>query len=509
MSALEYSHSTLETNSRRCAKLQRHAYPQTSDAPGQTDEKHSYQSHHIVAQVDSFPKALADSDRTDEKFVVHSDPIILEPDEKQNSGVAPQRAGGRGTSKMGSLKAKVLLAVVSLILIGVAMGVAMGITVDRNHESGKEPSTTGSSITHSTSPASAKLSAIREKYDVPGLAVGHLAGGELISEVVGVRKQDNPTLLQSNDVFHLGGCTFPLTATLVAVYIEEGLFNWNTTMTEVFTSSKLHEKHRQTTIGMLCSNTAGIFTTDSANAFGSWWTEFRNESTNPVDLRWRFAQETLAKAPVTDPGFAWNLSVPGYMILASILEAKTGRSWESLMQDFFTLLDMDGCGFGVQPESSRSAVDNPWPHEASASGPVPQLPDAVHGDNPSALWPAVGVHCSMSSYASFLQLHLDGYNGRPTPFLKKESFQMLHTPWPGLAQGYTYGGWTYDPTFANGTEYYVSGTNTFNYARGWLLVERDEAFMSMTNEGGEDGSDASLAALYYFAGYNVAPSNTY
>jgi len=74
-----------------------------------------------------------------------------------------------------------------------------------------------------------------------------------------------------------------------------------------------------------------------------------------------------------------------------------------------------------------------------------------------------------------------------------------------LARGHTYGGWGYDGTSVNGTELYMSGTNSMNHAWAWLLVEQDEAFLSLTNVGGDAGQTASLAALYSTAGYVDLP----
>lgn len=187
------------------------------------------------------------------------------------------------------------------------------------------------------------------------------------------------------------------------------------------------------------------------------------------------------------------------MALASILERKTNRTWENLASEFYSSARMDGCGFGVQPESSRSAADNPSPRTTSSSGPILQIPDALHGDNPTALWPAVGIHCTTSSFARFLQIRLDGYYGRPTPILSRDALDVLQLTWPTLALDRTDGGWAYDATSVNGTQLYISGTNTMNFAWAWLLVEQVQAFLSFTNVGGKSGRSASAAALYSLA----------
>jgi CubicO group peptidase (beta-lactamase class C family) len=186
---------------------------------------------------------------------------------------------------------------------------------------------------------------------------------------------------------------------LAAKLIVEGHFRWNTTLPHIYGSSVVHAMHQNTTIGMLSTSTAGIYSSGSTASYGDWWTKFRSESADPVTLRASFVSEVLASPPVDVPGTTYDFSTPGYMALASILERQTNRTWEELASELFSLAQMDGCSFGVQPESSRSAVENRWLHPASSSGPVPQLPDTLHGDNPSSLWPALGIRCTIPSLA--------------------------------------------------------------------------------------------------------------
>lgn len=349
------------------------------------------------------------------------------------------------------------------------------------------------------------LQKIRDRYNVPALAVGHLQERKLTTKLVGVRKSGDSTPIEKNDKFHLGGIATTLTATLAASLIRKGILSWNTTMQEVFSDINIHPQNQHTTISMLTAHTAGLMPGSSSAEYGIWWSTFRNASVTAVEARRRFAEYMLQQAPQGTPGVTATWSNPGYIIIAAVMEIRTTRSWEELMQELFQELGMTGCGFGVQPESSRSSVENPWPHTTSSEGPVPELPDALHGDNPAAVWPALGVHCTMESFGNFLQYHLDGYYGRPTSLLARDDFEMLQSTWPGLISSYTHGGWRYDAMSVNGTEFYISGSNTMNYAQAWLLVEHDEAFMSMTNIGEEVGRNASLAALYWVGGYTVPP----
>ena len=52
--------------------------------------------------------------------------------------------------------------------------------------------------------------------------------------VAGVRKKGTAERITLDDRFHLGSCTKAMTATLVAMLVEEGKLNWTTTLGELF-----------------------------------------------------------------------------------------------------------------------------------------------------------------------------------------------------------------------------------------------------------------------------------
>ena len=75
------------------------------------------------------------------------------------------------------------------------------------------------------------IESIRQKHNLPALAVVVVKDGQICDRVAaGVRKWGDPTLVTTNDVFHLGSCTKSMTATLAAILIEQGKLRWNTTI---------------------------------------------------------------------------------------------------------------------------------------------------------------------------------------------------------------------------------------------------------------------------------------
>ena len=163
------------------------------------------------------------------------------------------------------------------------------------------------------------------------------------------------------------------------------------------------------------------------------------------------------------------------MILGKIVESHIANgksSWEEIMiEQIFTPLGMD-CGFGTLPESSETSIDSPWGHiVANATArPVPVGGPLPLRDYPTAFGPAGTVHCDIDSYAVWAKLHINGFNGRPTPLgISRETFKMLHTPYSSTnsSETYTYGGWLYNDglssPWSNGPTLSHDGSNLAYY----------------------------------------------
>src|SRR5512143_1421626 len=68
-----------------------------------------------------------------------------------------------------------------------------------------------------------------------GMGAAVLRGERIIAQgAAGVRKRGTAEQITLDDRFHLGSCTKPMTATLVAMLVDEGKLNWAATLGELF-----------------------------------------------------------------------------------------------------------------------------------------------------------------------------------------------------------------------------------------------------------------------------------
>lgn len=334
------------------------------------------------------------------------------------------------------------------------------------------------------------LEAVRVQYSLPALAALSL-DTKTSTNVTGRRNAyvaNSP--ITPNDVFKLGSNTKAITSTLLARLIEESTYprklTWDTTIPValLFSGVIIHPGHYRTTLAQIAAHRSGIV--DGEYGRPPAFSRLYDPRLTPQEGRRLTIEAALKEPPATTPGSAFSYSNTGYMLLGFIMEALLKQPYEDLLQQkVFDPLEMKTCGFGVSPPlKSRTGVENPWPHVPSPLGPIPIYPDA-RADVPLAMAPAGSVYCSMTDYAKFLQLHIDGFHGRRNPVLRfSNGFAKLHERWPG--QNYTCGAWNrLDVEVGDGTTPRLGheGSNTLNYATAWVYPEIQRAVAGFTNMG--------------------------
>src|SRR5262245_25519791 len=101
------------------------------------------------------------------------------------------------------------------------------------------------------------LRPLLEESRVPAMAVMVTRGREVVAQGVwGVRKAGDETKATLEDRWHLGSCTKALTATMLAVLVEEGRLAWDTTLGAVFPEVEKHEKWNGVTLEQLLAHRA-------------------------------------------------------------------------------------------------------------------------------------------------------------------------------------------------------------------------------------------------------------
>ena len=107
-----------------------------------------------------------------------------------------------------------------------------------------------------------------------GMAAVVLRGERVIAQgVAGVRKRGAGERVTLNDRFHLGSCGKAMTATLVAMLVEEGRLNWTTTLGKMFADKvkDMHPAWEKATLRQVLAHRAGLHRDPIRLRFGPGW----------------------------------------------------------------------------------------------------------------------------------------------------------------------------------------------------------------------------------------------
>ncbi|HLV85466.1 MAG TPA: serine hydrolase domain-containing protein [Candidatus Sulfotelmatobacter sp.] len=335
------------------------------------------------------------------------------------------------------------------------------------------------------------LEPLLKKYDLPALAGSIVTSNGLVAAgAVGVRKYGTDTPVTLNDEFHLGSDTKAMTATLLAMLVEEGKLSWDTTLEQVFPelAPTMNPAYRKVTIEQMLAHRAG-FTEDSWPK-GMTFAEVHTIPGTPREQRAAYVAMVLREVPAYTPGSQFLYSNRSYAVGGVIAEKIANDSWENLMQKrIFDPLGMRTCGFGAMGTAGK--IDQPWQHKLLLTFHRPIEP-GPRADNPPAIGPAGTVHCSIVDWGKFVTAHLRGEKGEPG-ILKPETFKRLHTAPYG---DYGFGWVPADRPWAGGRALNHNGSNTQNYAIVWMAPFKDFAVLVATNQGDTfDACDATAWAL--------------
>jgi CubicO group peptidase (beta-lactamase class C family) len=323
------------------------------------------------------------------------------------------------------------------------------------------------------------------------------------------------------DKFEIGSNGKAMTATLLALLIEEGALRWNSTLFEIFghTLRGMNPAWRNVTLRQLVDHRSGL----ASDPFGILITRTLLSTASPRRERLAIVEQVLARPPGNPPDTKFAYTSAAYVIVGAAIENATGRSWEDLIRDrLFAPLGMGTAGMGA-PAAPRQ-LDQPWGHTYRFLFPIfgfgrsdtPIAPANLVASMRRAAAPAGVMHMSGADWAKFIALVLRSHPANPerhVALLNAESFAKLYEPDPrnevNSADGYYAAGWfvTTRP-WAKGNRPVDVGRLLWNAGDtgGWnstayLAPEIDFAVIVACNRGGQwdAGSEVAEALVVEFA----------
>jgi len=216
--------------------------------------------------------------------------------------------------------------------------------------------------------------------------------------------------------YHLGSNSKAITSFIAFKLIQEGVLNLDIQLSEVYKdSSFLHSPYMDITLEQLLSHTANIQPFTSGIEFMSI-----PKFDGPINEKRKvFAKKVLELKPVKSD-IDYNYSNAGYVIAAMLLELKTGKTYEELLDETLAELQLDHYnGF-----PNKENIEYPWGHWMQGKELVPLDPDADYKLEDYML-PAGDISMNIEDYAEFVQMNLNGLLGENN-YLNSENYYLMH-----------------------------------------------------------------------------------
>lgn len=338
--------------------------------------------------------------------------------------------------------------------------------------------------------ASYRLKRILKHHKIPALAVAATVDGDVVALGAQGRRRitEKEERVSRDDHWQLGSCTKSMTASVVAMLVEDGDLAWDTTIADLFPelADEMHPAWLAVTLEQLLTHRGGAPAEPPADL---WKAACTREGT-PTEQREAFVKGLLAHEPTKHPGTHWIYSDSGYAIVGVMMERATGKAWEDLLRErLFVPLGLTSAGFG-EPATTEPP-DQPWGHRGVKHAFIPQAP-GPNADYPPAIAPAAAVHMSIGDFASYASWHVFGARGEGW-LLTPASFKKLHTPRGD--EHYAMGWSVSERRWAGGTVLMHNGDNEMFYAVMWLGPNSNTAFVAACNADGQDAVEACDEAI--------------
>ena len=328
---------------------------------------------------------------------------------------------------------------------------------------------------------------VRAKYDLPAIASAVITSDTITTSVVGVRKQGTTIAAQEGDQFHIGSCGKAMTATVIAMYVEEGKITYATKLRDILPeiAGVLRPEYADLTLEGILTMRSGLpmlFDLAAISAVPRF-------SGSLTENRLAFVKWAVEQAPESVPG-EYAYSNANYIIAGAIVEKLSGKDWATTMQEkLFGPLGITTVGYGW-PASGGAA--QPFGHILTDSVWKVHDPDNEAEQAPRYMAPAGDMYMSIGDYAKFVQLHLRGLRGQAR-LLKAATFQNLHTA--PLGGDFTVGAWAISSESGVPTSFYVGSLGTF-LAGVKMQSSRNRAVIAITNaEGQTETGDIAFDAM--------------
>jgi CubicO group peptidase (beta-lactamase class C family) len=226
------------------------------------------------------------------------------------------------------------------------------------------------------------------RHDVPGAAVGVVAGEREWAAGVGILSEDAPLPLNEDSILPIGPLTSVITATAIIRLIEQGRLQLETPIRASIPNFRAGTE--------MASQQATLL--DCLTHRTGWWGDDYTDTGSSDDALARYVAG-MGALPQTAPySQFWSYNIAAYSVAGRVIEVVTGRTFEEAIRALvFEPLRMERSFFNVVEVMSQPVSIGHGSGEPRIIRPF---------GAPRGLNPALGALVSMRDLLRFIRFHL-------------------------------------------------------------------------------------------------------
>jgi len=310
----------------------------------------------------------------------------------------------------------------------------------------------------------------RERWKVPGIAVGILRDGEIQKAGYGIASKETGFPILPEMLFQIGSNSKVYTTTLLMTLVDEGKVDLDTPVTEYLPDLKIKDEQalEKMIVRHLVSHQTGL-----------WGDVFDDYGWGDDALR--ISVEKLPNFPqMYQPTELWSYTNVAFNIAGRIIEVATGKPFETAMRErVFEPLGLTRTFYF--PDEVYS-----YPHPVGHRPENPGDDDVIVAHE---YWlnrtvnPAGGIHATVEDVLKFDQFHLTGKTGTDAAPILSDAARMAmreeQIKAANFATAWGLGFWLID---VDGTRTIGHGGGTNGYiTRNTLIPDQQTAWAIFTN----------------------------
>jgi CubicO group peptidase (beta-lactamase class C family) len=338
------------------------------------------------------------------------------------------------------------------------------------------------------------VSALAQKLEVPGVAVGILERGNELYAFHGVTSVENPLPVDEGTLFEFGSTGKTFTATTLLRLVDQGLLDLDASVRTYVPELRLRDEDvaRSVTVLQLLNHTAG------------WDGDDFENTGEGDDALARYVEHMAELAQVTPLGAAVSYNNASLSLAGRVIEKLTGLTYEQAIDEL--LLQPLGLEhtffFRSDIMTRRFAVG----HERSPDGSIKVL----RGSFSRASNPGGGISSNAADQIAWARFHLSlGKSSDGSQLVPEQLMRLMQEPtveMPGSALGDAVGiSWLLRDV--DGERVVSHGGSTIGqYSIFEMVPARDFAVISLTNcgpNGGEFNEELVAWAFERYVGLKI------